>query len=181
MSSLAFWKAVVQDKSNFLEGVIALLEESGFDYCAIGGVAVNAYAEPVVTQDLDLVLAVEALPAARALLEQYFKVQEFDHSLNVYDPGSKLQVQIRKDPDLSEILDRAREMEVLDLRLPVASPEDLMRLKIAAAMEPARRKSKRGKDAMDLGRLVMEFPHLRALIPDALWPDVARFVDEPPR
>ena len=44
----------------------------------------------------------------RALLEQYFKVQEFDHSLNVYDPGSKLQVQIRKDPDLSEILDRAR-------------------------------------------------------------------------
>ncbi|MGE3077328.1 MAG: hypothetical protein AB7N24_22670 [Dehalococcoidia bacterium] len=57
MSSLAFWKAAVQDKSNFLERVIQLLEESGYGYCVIGGVAVNAYSDPVVTQDLDVALS----------------------------------------------------------------------------------------------------------------------------
>lgn len=35
MSSLAFWKAVVQDKSNFLERVIALLEENNVRYCVM--------------------------------------------------------------------------------------------------------------------------------------------------
>ncbi len=179
MSSLAFWKAVVADKSNFLERVIALLEGSGFPYCVIGGVAVNAYAEPVVTQDLDIVLAIQDLPAAREMLAREFKLQEFEHSLNVYDPDSRLQVQIQKDPELSDILKHAEVRLVLDLRLPVAAPEDLVRLKVAAALEPTRRASKRGKDTLDLGRLLTTFPALRTLVPEELMDDVRRFMDEP--
>ena len=165
MSSLAFWKAVVQDKSNFLERVIGLLEESGFDYCVIGGVAVNAYAEPVVTQDLDLVLSRADLAPARVLLEKHFKVQEFEHSLNVYDPGSKLQVQLQKDPRIEGLLDRAERRDVMDLVIPVASPHDLLRLKIAAALEPTRRASKRLKDMADLRRLIDAFPALEPEVP----------------
>lgn len=168
MSSLAFWKAVVADKSNFLERVLALVEGAGLPYCVIGGVAVNAYADPVVTQDLDIVLAVEDMGRARALFERDFRVEEFEHSLNVYDPGSRLQVQVQKDPVLSEIIDRAERREVLDLALPVAAPGDLMRLKIEAASEPTRRASKRQKDLADIVRLLERFPELESLVPPAI-------------
>lgn len=59
MQELAFWKAVIVDESNFLEAVIALLAENQIRYCVIGGQGVNAYVEPLVSLDLDLVVAVE--------------------------------------------------------------------------------------------------------------------------
>ena len=165
---MAFWKAVVQDKSNFLERVLALIEGAGYPYCVIGGVAVNAYADPVVTQDLDIVLAIEDLPAARELMAREFRVEEFEHSLNVYDPGSRLQVQIQRDPRLSEILPRARRETVMDLDLPVAAPADLLRLKVEAALEPTRRASKRQKDLADISRLIENFPELQSALPASI-------------
>jgi hypothetical protein len=179
MTALAFWKAMVADKSGFLERIIALLESAGFPYCVIGGVAVNAYAPTMVTQDLDIVLAPDDVARARALLSEHFKVQEFEHSINVYDPGSKLQVQIQKDPELGLIIGNARRLDVDDMDLPVAAPEDLFRLKVAAAMEPTRRNMKRGKDKMDLARLITEFPGLRALLPEELVEDVTKLLDAP--
>ena len=168
MGALAFWKAVVQDESNFLERVTSLLRDNGFYYCVIGGVGVNAYAVPVLTEDLDIILAVDQLPAARVLLERDFKVAEFAYTLNVYDPRSKLQVQIQKDPALTEMVFRAETHTVLGLELPVAAPGDLIRLKVAAASEPGRRPSKRGKDILDIGRLVSRFRYLRQVIPAEL-------------
>lgn len=179
MSALAFWKAIVGDKSGFLERIIALLEENRLAYCVVGGVAVNAYAPSIVTQDLDLVLASSDLDRARSLLGEQFEVREFEHSLNVSDPGSRLQVQLQKDLHLSDLLERARRMEVDDLLLPVAAPEDLVRLKIQAATDPARRNMKKGKDRMDLARLITVFPELRRLIPKDLWPEVEGLLDEP--
>jgi hypothetical protein len=35
------------------------LSTSNVDYCVIGGLAVNAYAEPVVSLDLDIVVAAD--------------------------------------------------------------------------------------------------------------------------
>jgi hypothetical protein len=70
MRARAFWRAVTVDHSDVLERVLALLHERGARYCAIGGVAVNAYVEPLVTLDLDLVVAVSDWPAVEsALLE----------------------------------------------------------------------------------------------------------------
>ena len=40
--------------SDLLERTLQILEEAGARYCVIGGQAVNAYAEPVVSLDLDL-------------------------------------------------------------------------------------------------------------------------------
>jgi hypothetical protein len=164
MSALAFWKAMVADKSGFLERIIALLDAGGFPYCVIGGVAVNAYAPTMVTQDLDIVLAPDDIARARSLLSEHFKVQEF---------------QIQKDPELGLIIGNARRMDVDDMDLPVAAPEDLFRLKAAAAMEPTRRNMKRAKDNMDLARLITEFPHLRALLPEELVEDVTKLLDAP--
>jgi hypothetical protein len=46
MRAPAFWKLVTLDRSDFLESLIALLEENGVRYCVIGGQGVNAYVEP---------------------------------------------------------------------------------------------------------------------------------------
>ena len=176
MSALAFWKAVVQDNSDFLDRVVALLADHGIRYCVIGGVGVNAYAEPIVTLDLDIVVAVEDIERARALLGAAFRGREFEHSFNVYDPGSRLQVQLQLHPDVPDAVDRAETLEVMDLMLPVAAPRDLIVMKIGAATEPRRRASKRLKDAADIRRLVDAFPELRPLVPGSLQPLV--FLDE---
>lgn len=165
MGALAFWKAVVQDRSNFLERIIGLLDENQVRYCVVGGVAVNAYAAPVVTEDLDIVIAVEQLAGTRKMLEREFRTQEFAHSLNVYDPNSGLQVQLQTDPGLPEIVERAERRDVMGLKLPVAAPLDLIRLKVAAALEPTRRPSKRQKDLADISRLREAFPELDKELP----------------
>lgn len=166
MSSLAFWKAVVADRSNFLERIFEVLKNEGFGYCVIGGVGINAYVAPVVTEDLDIVLGLEDLPRAVGVLGSEFRVEEFEHSINVYDPGSRLQVQIQKDPVLSEIIDRAEAHEVMGFAMPVAAPEDLIRLKSAAASDPTRRQSKRLKDLADIARLLETYPELREFVPE---------------
>ena len=168
MGALAFWRTVVQDHSNFLEGILGLLEREGVRYCAVGGVAVNAYVEPVVTLDLDLVVAVEDVDRVRALVVREYGVEEFEHSINVRDPGSRLQVQFQLDPEMSGYLTRAERREVLGLEIPVAAPGDLVAAKVRAVADPARRASKRQKDLADISRLLEAFPTLLYLVPDEI-------------
>ncbi len=174
MSALAFWKAVVADHSNFLERVIGLLEGNGIRYCVIGGVGVNAYAEPMVTQDLDIVVVAADLARARELLEREFRVKEFKYSLNVYDPGSKLQVQVQLRHEFEGYVERAAVREVMDLPLPIADPHDLLTSKVAAAREPTRRTSKHLKDLADIARLIEAFPELLAEVPEDIAPLIRR-------
>jgi hypothetical protein len=180
MTALAFWKAVVEDGSNFLEGIIKLLEDAGIRYCVIGGVAVNAYAEPIVTQDLDVVVAAEDLVRVRGLLERQFRIREFPYTWNVREPGSKLQVQIQLRPEFDPYVDRSERREVMGLWVPVASASDLLEAKVNAAIEPTRRGSKRLKDVADIRRLVDSFPALRGAVPASLVPMVFFDESEPP-
>ncbi len=77
MRAPAFWKAVTADRADLLDRLIALLTDHGIRYCLVGGQAVNAYAEPVVSLDLDLVIAVDQLAKAEALLRETFDVERF--------------------------------------------------------------------------------------------------------
>jgi hypothetical protein len=165
MHSLAFWKAVVADKANFLEDVISLLAEHEIRFCVIGGVAVNAYAAAVVTEDLDLVVASDQLAPLQALLEEQFEVRRFPHTINVSTPDSNLRVQIQTDPRFGGFVERASLRTVLGLILPIASREDLLESKVWAALEPERRTSKRLKDLADIARLLEAFPELRDRVP----------------
>ena len=61
MQALAFWRTVVGDQADFLSRVIELLSEHGIRYCVLGGQGVNAYAEPVVSLDLAIVIAVDQI------------------------------------------------------------------------------------------------------------------------
>jgi hypothetical protein len=165
MQALAFWKTITVDQSNLLERLMALLSEHGIRYCVIGGQAVNAYAEPVVSLDLDLVIAVDQMSQAESLLKKSFRVERFPHSLNVSLAGSDLRVQIQTDPRYAGFVEHAAEREVLGLKLPVADLEDVLRGKVWAALDPTRRGSKRQKDLADIARLLENYPHLRAQVP----------------
>ncbi|MCS6826406.1 MAG: nucleotidyl transferase AbiEii/AbiGii toxin family protein [Caldilinea sp.] len=168
MHLLTYWQTVTIDRSNFLQRLISLLTEHQIHYCVIGGQAVNAYVEPLVSLNLDLVVAVEQLKQVEELLAKEFLVQRFPHSLNVYAEGSALRVQIQTDPRYADFPKRAQTQEVLRIALPVAAPEDTLQGKIWAATDPERRASKRQKDLADIARLVETYPELRAHVPETL-------------
>lgn len=165
MQALAFWKAVAMDESNLLERFVGLLEEHGLRYCVIEGQAVNAYVEPLVSLDLDVVIATDQLQEAKRLLATAFKVEEYAHSLNVSAPGSNLRIQIQTDPRYAAYVERAQTKEVLGMLLRVARLEDVLQGKVWAAQDPERRSSKRKKDLLDIERILERYPELRSQVP----------------
>jgi hypothetical protein len=168
MKALSFWKAVTLDKSNLLDEVFALLEEHGIRFCVIGGQAVNAYVEPLVSLDLDLVVAVDQVDEIRKVLKERFEVEVFPYSINISSAGSNLRMQIRTDPRYADFVERASMHEVLGLRLPVASIEDVLQGKIWAALHPDRRATKRKKDLLDIERLLEAYPALKSRVPEEI-------------
>lgn len=168
MHALDFWRTIAVDSTNLLESLVSLLAEQHIDYCIIGGQAVNAYTEPVVSLDLDIVVAAGEIGLVESLLRERFKVEEFPHSINVSDPGSDLRVQIQTDPRYATFTERAETKQVLGLVLPVASVEDVLKGKIWAASDPERRASKRQKDLADIARLLEAYPELRPQVPEEI-------------
>lgn len=175
MQALTFWKTITMDQSNLLETLISLLKEQGIRYCVIGGQAVNAYAEPLVSLDLDLAVAVDQLDQLQALLASHFELKRFPHSLNITVPGSDLRVQIQTDERYSSFVERATIRTVLGMTLPVASVEDVLQGKIWAVMDPDRRGSKRQKDLADIARILEKYPALRTQVPQEVR---ARLLDD---
>jgi hypothetical protein len=166
--ALDFWKAVTVDDAGVLDRLVALLAHGGIRYCVIGGQAVNAYVEPLVSLDLDLAIAADQLEQAEAVLAPAFKLERFAHSLNASAAGSELRVQLQLDPRYSVFVERATERDVLGLRLPVASVEDVLQGKVWAALDSTRRPSKRQKDLADIARLLEAYPRLIASVPREL-------------
>ncbi len=165
MQAITFWKLITMDTTNFLETLIGFFKNKGIRFCVIGGQAVNAYVEPLVSLDLDLAIAVDSLEELEKSLAQKFNVQRLPHRLNVLLPGSDLRVQIQTDERYQSIVNRASEMNVLGMNLPVASLEDILQGKIWAILDPDRRGSKRQKDLADIARILESFPHLRDKVP----------------
>lgn len=167
MKALTFWKTVTMDQANLLDRFLDLLAQHQIRFCLIGGQGVNAYVEPVVSLDLDLVIAAEQIDQVETLLRAgEFQVRRFAHSLNVSLPDSDLRVQIQTDPRYAGFIERASPQNVLGVTLPVASPPDLLQGKIWAAQDPARRASKRQKDLADIARLLEACPDLREQVPE---------------
>jgi len=165
MRALNFWKTVTVDEANLLESLVSLLEQQGIRYCVVGGQAVNAYAEPVVSLDLDLAVATEQIETVESLLHERFRVERFPHRVNISQPGSDLRVQIQTDPRYARFPESAARKNVLGLALPVARLEDVLQGKVWAALDAERRPSKRQKDLADIARLIEAYPELRPRVP----------------
>jgi len=166
MRASTFWKAVTVDDANLLERFFSLLRTHGVPFCLIGGQGLNAYVEPVVSLDLDVVVASDRIDELDGLLRREFALDRFPHSLNVSDSASDLRIQIQLDPRYTPFVDRATIREVLGLQLPVASIDDILRGKIWAVTDVSRRGSKRQKDLADIARILERYSDLRGMVPD---------------
>lgn len=153
------------DQENLLERLFEFLRQHNLRFCVIGGQAVNAYAEPLVSLDLDIVAAVDSVDQLEQLIRTRFVVRRFPQRLSISLPGSALRVQIQRDERYLSFVERAEIRDVLGLKLPVAALEDVFIGKIWAACDPERRGSKRQKDLADIARLIEQYPYLKEKAP----------------
>jgi hypothetical protein len=165
MEARAFYAAVTQDETGLEGRILEALRSNGIPFCVIGGQGVNAYAEPLVSLDLDLAVAGADLDRLEKILRGEFRLERFEHSLNVTMPGSALRVQFQTDPRYFDFVNRASPRTVLGIELPVAAVEDVLQGKVWAAQDPTRRPSKRQKDLADISRLIEVHPELRRRVP----------------
>lgn len=165
MKASSYWRTITVDESGFLERLLGRLEESGAPYCVIGGQAVNAYVEPLVSLDLDLAIAAPDLARLLPSLGYEFDIERFEHSVKLSAPNSDLRVQFQLDPRYADFVARREIRSVLGHALPVARLEDVLTGKIWAVSDPARRASKRQKDLADISRLLERYPELAESVP----------------
>jgi hypothetical protein len=140
---------------------VACLERADIPWCAIGGVAVNHWAEePMVTQDVDFVVAVDAIDKTVELLkEEGFIPSRFEWSIN-FKGSSRVSIQLSTEEIYHSFPSRSVPADVHGILLRVASLKDTMTGKIAAWRDSRRRQSKRVKDLGDIIRLVEAHPQL---------------------
>jgi hypothetical protein len=165
MTKKDFARRVLNAKKDVLGEFLGLLRARRIRFCVIGGLAVNAYSEPVVSLDLDIVVEEGRLAPLIGDLPASCRVKEFPNSLNIDWPGSDLRIQVHKDPRYQAYLAGARMKDVLGYRIPVARAEDVLQGKAWAALDGSRRPSKRQKDLADILRLLESRPALRKSLP----------------
>lgn len=166
MTGKEFLNSLAKAKEDILAQLLGMLADTGSDYCLIGGLAVNAYVEPVVSLDVDIVVAADnTLPLTNAARALNMKVEEFPHSINVTASGSDLRIQIRTDPRYQGFLAGAAVKEILGYEMRVASLDHVLQGKVWAFMDDSRRRSKRQKDLADISRIIETYPELTPAIP----------------
>lgn len=168
MTKKEFLNAVSNGKEDIIQIFLDALSTSSSNYCLIGGLAVNAYAEPVVSLDLDIVVAAENIETVCKTIESYFKIERFAHSINLSTDKSDLRIQLQTDSRYQDFISRATSQTVLGYKMKVAIVEDVLQGKVWAYSDEQRRKSKRQKDLADIARLIEVYPSLTDLIPASI-------------
>jgi hypothetical protein len=153
MTKKEFLNAISNGKADIVQTFLDILSSSNVDYCVIGGLAVNAYAEPVVSLDLDVVVAADNIETLIKAVEAHFRIQRFAHSVNLSTDKSDLRIQLQTDSRYQESISRAA---------------DVLQGKIWAYLDEQRRKSKRQKDLADIVRLIEEYSSLANLLPESI-------------
>lgn len=161
-------KRISKEKRDILQEFVALLRKKKIPFCVIGGLAVNAYTEPVVSLDLDLVVVADRLEETLQSLKKRVTTKKFPNSVNISCFNSDVRIQIQTDPRYQDFISRAAPGDILGYKLPVAKIEDVIQGKIWAAQDETRRPSKRQKDLADILRLVEAKRALVSLIPYSL-------------
>ncbi len=157
--------------------VAETLRRHGAGWCVIGGLAVNSYATPVYTADLDLVvISTDLEPVLADLRAADFRVKEFPFSTNAQRQAGRtetsanmLMVQFTKPDRYQSFVERAVLRPVFGIDVPVASLPDVVQGKLWAWGDPSRRPTKQLKDRLDLMRLAEEhFDEVVPLLPEEL-------------
>jgi hypothetical protein len=169
MTGKKFVNSLANDKSDIIQILLDILTKTGSRYCLIGGLAVNAYVEPVVSLDLDIVAAAEGIGAiCRTAKERGLKVEQFEHSVNITSDSSDLRIQLQTDPRYEKFVSVAEDRDMLGYKMKVARLEDVLQGKVWAYMDKTRQKSKRQKDLADIFRIIEKYPQLEETLPQSL-------------
>jgi hypothetical protein len=157
-----------QTKRPALVLLARIFSDARVPYAIIGGVALQVHqAEPRTTLDIDLaVVSSGDIPRAQLEAAGFRLTGTFSHPENWEAPGGT-PIQITDDPALGPAIARAEEIGVGEARLRVIGRRDLLREKLRAAADPARRRSKRFQDLADVQALLEATPELAgALSPE---------------
>ena len=169
MTGREFMNAVANGRTDVLAALLRILDETGSAYCVVDGLAVNAYAEPLISLDLDVVVAAGDIDkVCETAAAEGFAVERFEHSVNLKSDASDFRIQLQTDPRYQEFIPRSEMRDVLGYRMRVAAIGDVVQGKVWAYSDATRRRSKRRKDLLDIARLVETRPELAAQLPDAV-------------
>jgi hypothetical protein len=94
-----------------------------------------------------------------------FKVERYEHSINMALAGSDLRIQLQTDSRHQDFILRAQAKKVLGYRMKVAAVDDVLKGKTWAYQDETRRRNKRQKDLADIIRIVEVYPGLRRRLP----------------
>lgn len=152
--------------------LVSLLAATETPYALIGGVAVQLLSEePRTTLDIDVALPTFAdVPTAALQAAGFEHEARHAHSDNWRAPGSgprkhRIAVQFSaEDVGLAEAVARAAVWQIDGLPVHVATPADLVVLKLAAAEEPLRRMRKRRQDLLDVINITEDFSEVAASV-----------------
>jgi len=168
MTGKEFFNKIINGSSDPLQLFLDLIKKEKIHFCVIGGLGVNAYAEPVVSLDLDLVIVAEKIEQILSRTKGFFKIKRFTNSINLSYKNSDLRIQIQTDQRYQSFLKKAKIKNVLGYQLPVARIEDVFQGKVWAASDEKRRPSKRQKDLADILRLIEVKAGLKKILPEKL-------------
>ncbi len=167
------WQTIgeTDDVMRFVNAV----ERADIAWCVIGDVAVNHWAaEPMVTRDVDFVVAADSIGrAVDVLTDAGFRSEKFEFSIN-FKGSSKVSLQLTTEEEYLDFPSRGVAADVHGILLRVASLEDTLTGKIRAWSDERRRQSKRLKDLGDIARLVEAHPELWAKLSGELKSQIDR-------
>lgn len=153
--------AVVTSKDVAFRELFRILEASGLEYALIGGVAVQLWrSEPRTTLDIDVaVKSYESVPRATLEAAGFRMLARHSHSENWTGPR-ETPVQFSDDPAFAFLIESAARKSFEGGQVRIASPLALVKEKLRAASDPARRESKRFQDLTDAKSLAEEHPEV---------------------
>ena len=160
--------AVVTSKDAAFRELFRILEASGLEYALIGGVAVQLWRrEPRTTLDIDVaVKSYESVPRAALEAAGFRMLARHAHSENWTGPG-ETPVQFSDDPAFAFVIESAARKSFGGGEVRIASPAALVKEKLRAASDPARRESKRFQDLADAKSLAEEHPEVEEQLSSA--------------
>jgi len=168
MNQKSFLNSVANGKKDIIQEIIDALNDNHIEYCVIGGLAVNAYVEPVVSLDLYIVVIVDGIDKLIETIRGKFRIEKFPHSINLRSKDSDVRIQIQTDERYQDFIKRASIKDIMGYQMSVASLEDIVTGKVWAYSDEQRRGSKRQKDLADIMRIIESFPELKSKLPKSI-------------
>ena len=167
MNQKTFLNGLSNGKKDIIQEIIDLMNQNSIEYCVIGGLGVNAYVEPVVSLDLDIVVIIDAIDKLIESTKNKFKIEKFPHSINLGSEDSDIRIQLQTDKRYQDFIKRASIKDIMGYQMNVASLEDVLTGKVWAYSDKQRRGSKRQKDLADIMRIIESFPELKSRLPES--------------